>query len=135
MSVKKTGSPFASGADPLEPLSGKKTKRTDQAEGSFESALADLEGQIEQTGQASDSGSAEKSALGSIASGAQLETPEGAFVAVKESAGFLVKSRLNSEFLNSDKGKKVTEDVSDLIARDPFMHKKLLGILHRLKEM
>lgn len=133
MSVKKTGSPFTSGAEPLEPLGRKDLKRTDKAEGSFESALADLEGHIEQAGQTSHSGSAERSALGSIASGAQLDTPEGAFGAVKESAGFLVKSRLQEKFVESEQGKKLTEDMSDFIARDPFMHKKLLGILQRLK--
>lgn len=134
MSVKKTGSPFASGADPLEPLGGKDLKRTDKAEGSFKSALDDLEGQLEQVGQTSNSGSTEKSALGSIASGAQLDTPEGAFGAVKESAGFLVKSKLHDGFLESEQGKKMADDISDFIARDPFMHKKILGILQRLKE-
>ena len=134
MSVKKTESPFPGGAEPLEPLSSKDLKRTDQAEGSFESALADLEGQMEQVGQTSDSGSTERSALGSIASDAQLDTPEGAFGAVRESAGFLVKSRLQNEFLESDQGKKIADDLSDFIARDPFMHGKLLGILQRLKE-
>ncbi|NNE65823.1 MAG: hypothetical protein HKN33_04590 [Pyrinomonadaceae bacterium] len=134
MSVKKTGSPFTSGAEPLEPLGSKESKRTDKAEGSFESALADLEGQMEQVGRTSDSGSTERSALGSIASDAQLDTPEGAFGAVKESAGFLVKSRLTEEFLESEQGKKVADDISEFIARDPFMHKKLLGILQRLKE-
>ena len=134
MSVKKTGSPFASGPESLEPLGGKDLKRTDKAEGSFESTLADLEGQLEQVGQSSNSGSTERSALGSIASGAHLDTPDGAFGAVKESAGFLVKSRLHEKFLNSDHGKKLAEDISDFIARDPFMHKKILGILQRLKE-
>ncbi|MDH3494685.1 MAG: hypothetical protein OEM82_14115 [Acidobacteriota bacterium] len=134
MSVKKTGSPFVGGSEPLEPLGGKDVKRADKAEGSFETALADLEGQLEQVGQASNSGSAERSALGSIASGAHLDTPEGAFGAVKESAGFLVKSRLHDKFLKSDQGKKIAEDISDFIARDPFMHKKILGILQRLKK-
>lgn len=134
MSVKKTGSPFSSGADPIEPLGGKDLKRAEKAEGSFESALSELEGQLEQVGQSSDSGNAEKTALGSIASGAQLDTPEGAFGAVKESAGFLVKSRLAEKFTETDQGRKLTEDISDFIARDPFMHKKLLGILQRLKE-
>ncbi|MEZ5307624.1 MAG: hypothetical protein R2684_10815 [Pyrinomonadaceae bacterium] len=134
MSIKKAGSPFASGAEPLEPLGGKDLKRTDKAEGSFESALAELEGQIEQAGQVSDSGNVERSALGNIASSARLDTPEGAFGAVKESAGFLVKSRLSDAFVASDQGKKLTEDISDFIARDPFMHKKLLGILERLRE-
>ena len=133
MSVKKTESPLSSGAEPLEPLDGKDVRRAEKAEGSFRSAMAELEGQLERVGQASDSGSVERTALGSIASEAQLDTPEGAFGAVKASAGFLVKSRLKEDFGNSDQGKKLTEDISEFIARDPFMHKKILGILQRLK--
>ena len=133
MSVKKTSSPFSSGAESLEPLSQKETKKAGKTEGSFEAALSDVEGQLDQAGDASKSSSAERSALSNIASNAQLDTPEGAFGAVKESAGFLVKSRLNEGFGETEKGEKLTEDLSEYIARDPFMHRKILGILQRLK--
>lgn len=133
MSVKKTSSPFSSGAEPLEPLSQKDVKKADKTEASFEAALSEVEGQLEQAGQTSKSESKERSALSNIASNAQLDTPEGAFGAVKESAGFLVKSRLQEKFGESEQGEKLTEQLSEYIARDPFMHRKLLGILRRLK--
>ena len=133
MSVKKTSSPFSSGAESIEPFSQKETKKTGKTESSFEAALSEIEGQIDQAGQTSGSSSAEKTALSNIASNAQLDTPEGAFGAVKESAGFLVKSRLQEEFQESEQGKKLTDDLSEYIARDPFMHRKILGILQRLK--
>ncbi len=133
MSVKKTSSPFSSGAESLESLSQKDLNKTKKTESSFEKALAEVEGQIEQAGQSSKPGSAEKSALSNIASNAQLDTPEGAFGAVKESAGFLVKLRLSEDFGNSEQGKKLSEDLSEFIARDPFMHRKILGILQKLK--
>lgn len=133
MSVKKTSSPFSSGAESIEPTGYKDVKKTGKSEASFEAALSDIEGQLEQTGQAGRSASPERSALSSIASNAQLDTPEGAFGAVKESADFLVKSRLDEQFGESEQGKKITQDLSDYIARDPFMHRKLLGILQRLK--
>ncbi len=133
MSVKKTSSPFSSGAESLEPLNLKETEKAAKTEGSFEAALSEVEGQLEQAGQASKKGRAERSALGDIASNAQLDTPEGAFGAVKESAGFLVKTRLQEKFGNSEQGEKLTDELSEFIARDPFMHRKILGILQRLK--
>ncbi len=133
MSVKKTSSPFTSGAESLEPLSPKDLNQTKKTEGSFEKALSEVEGQIEQAGQTSASESPEKTALSNIASNAQLDTPEGAFGAVKESAGFLVKTRLNGKFGDTEQGRKLTEDLSEYIARDPFMHRKILGILQKLK--
>lgn len=133
MSVKKTSSPFSSGAESIEPLTQKDVKKAEKAEGSFEAALSEVEGELEQAGQASKKGGAERSALGNIASNAQLDTPEGAFGAVKESAGFLVKSRLQDKFGSSEQGEKLTDELSEFIARDPFMHRKILGILQRLK--
>lgn len=133
MSVKKTGSRDLGGAEPLKPTSRKDLERAEKAEGSFKSAMAELGGHIEQMGRASDSGSAERSALGSIASRAQLDSADGAFGAVKESAGFLIESRLNKVLLESEEGKKLTEDISDFIARDPYLHQKILGVLQRLK--
>ncbi len=133
MSVKKTSSPFSSGAESIEPVSHKDLRKTGKSEASFEAALSDIEGQLEQAGQSGQSLSPERSALSNIASNAQLDTPEGAFCAVKESADFLVKSRIDEQFGESDQGRKITQDLSDYIARDPFMHRKLLGILQRLK--
>ena len=134
MSVKKTSSPFSSGAESLEPLSQKETKKAGKTESSFEAALSDVEGQLDGADGTSESSSAERTALNDIASNSDLGTPEGAFGAVKESAGFLVKTRLDEKFSDSEQGEKLTEDLSDYIARDPFMHRKLLGILQRLKE-
>ena len=133
MSVKKTSSPFSSGAEPLEPLRQKDLNQTKKAEGNFEKALTEVEGRIEQAGQTASAGNAERTFLSQIASNAQLDTPEGAFGAVKESAGFLVKSRLEEKFGDSEQGKKLADDLSEYIARDPFMHRKILGILQKLK--
>lgn len=133
MSVKKTSSPFSSGAEFLEPLNQKDVKKAGKTEASFEAALSEVEGQLEQAGQTAKSESKERTALSNIASNAQLDTPEGAFGAVKESAGFLVKSRLQEKFGESEQGEKLTEQLSEYIASDPFMHRKILGILQRLK--
>ncbi len=50
MSVKKTGSPFSSGAESLDPLGGKEELRGgEKVSKNFEAALAEVAGQIEQT--------------------------------------------------------------------------------------
>lgn len=134
MSVKKTSSPLSSGAESLEPLSRKdETRRGGQVEKNFEAALAEVAGQIDQTGASGETSSPAHSALSQIASGSDLNTPEGAMQAVRESARFLVTSRLDEELRDSSQGKKMTDDLSEYIAKDPFMHRKILSILHRLK--
>jgi hypothetical protein len=134
MSIKKTSSPLSSGAEALEPLSPKdELRRGGKAEKNFEAALAEVAGQLEQTGASGQTGGAASSALSQIASASDLNTPEGAMQAVRESARFLVNSRLNDELRDSTQGKKMTDDLSEHIAKDPFMHRKILSILHRLK--
>jgi hypothetical protein len=135
MSVKKTGSPLSSGSEPLEPLGSKDELRRGggKVEKNFEAALAEVAGQIEQTGASGEASGPARSALSQIASGSDLNTPEGALQAVRESARFLVNSRLNEELRDSSQGKKMTDDLSEYIARDPFMHRRILNILHRLK--
>lgn len=134
MSVKKTGSPLSSGSEALEPLGAKdELRRGGKVEKNFEAALAEVAGQIEQTGASGEASGPARGALSRIASGSDLNTPEGAMQAVRESARFLVNSRLNEELRDSSQGKKMTDDLSEYIARDPFMHRKILNILHRLK--
>jgi hypothetical protein len=134
MSVKKTSSPLSSGSEALEPLSPKdELRRGGKIEKNFEAALAEVAGQIDQTGGSGETSGAARGALSQIASGSDLDTPEGAMQAVRESARFLVNSRLNEELRDSSQGKKMIDDLSEYIAKDPFMHRKILNILHRLK--
>ena len=134
MSVKKTGSPLSSGAESLDPLGGKEELRGgEKVSKSFETALAEVAGQIEQAGDAAQTDGATKSAFKEIAGNANLDTPEGALTAVRESAGFLVKSRLKEDLRDSEQGQKIADDLSEYISKDPYMHRKLLGILQKLK--
>lgn len=134
MSVKKTGSPLTNGAQSLDRLDGKEEVRGgEKVSKNFEAALNEVAGHIEQTGNAVQTDGVTKIAFTEIAGNANLETPEGALTAVRESAGFLVKSRLREDFRNSAEGRKITDELSDYIAKDPYMHRKLLGILQKLK--
>lgn len=134
MSIKKTSSPLSSGAESLDQLGGKDDlQRGGKVDKSFEAALAEVTGQIEQAGASGKSESPARSAFQEIAKNANLDSPEGAMSAVRESAQFLVSSRLKGDLKDSEQGKKISEDLSNYISKDPFMHRKILGILQRLK--
>jgi hypothetical protein len=133
MAIKKTSSPLSSGAESIDPLGGKDIQRGGKIDKNFEAALAEVAGQIEQAAGTEKSDSPTRSAFQQIASNANLDSPEGAMTAVRESARFLVSSRLKDEMRDSDQGKKISEDLSHYISKDPFMHRKILGILQRLK--
>ena len=134
MSVKKTSSPLSSGAESLDPLGGKEEiGRGGKIEKNFEAALAEIAGQIEQTGAGAQAASPTRTAFEQIAANANLDSQEGAMSAVRESAQFLVSSRLKDELRDSDEGRRITEDLSAYISKDPLMYRKILGILQRLK--
>lgn len=134
MAIKKTDLPLTGGADSLDPLGAKEAVQGGgKVDKSFETALAEVAGQIEQVGAGEKTGGATRAAFEQIASKANLDSPEGATKAVRESARFLVSSRLKEGLRESEQGKKVSEDLSNYISRDPFMHRKILGILQKLK--
>lgn len=134
MSIKKTSSPLSSGAESLDPLGGKdELQRGGKVDKSFEATLAEVSGELEQAGAGGKSESPARSAFQEIAKNANLDSPEGAMSAVRESAEFLVSSRLKGDLKDSEQGKKISEDLSNYISKDPFMHRKILGILQRLK--
>lgn len=133
MSVKKTSSPLSSGAEALEPLGGKDELKQGKVEKSFEAALAELAGQIEQTGANEKTDNPTRAKFQEIANNGNLDSPEGAMTAVQESAKYLVGSRLSDEMRDSEQGKKVTEELGEYLSKDPLMNKKILGILQRLK--
>lgn len=134
MSIKKTSSPLSGGAEALEPLGAKETPAGGaKIDKSFAATLAEVAGEIE---QAADSPSAEnpaRSRFQQIAANANLDSNEGALAAVRESAHFLVNSRLKDNVRDSAQGKKISDELSNYIARDPFLHRKILSVLQRLK--
>jgi hypothetical protein len=134
MSVKKTSSPLSSGAESLDPLGGKdELQRGGKVDKNFEAALAEVAGQLEQAGASGQTDSPTRSAFKEIASNANLDSSEGSMSAVRESAHFLVSSRLKEDVRDSEQGKKISDDLSNYISKDPFMHRKILSILQRLK--
>ncbi len=133
MSVKKTGSPFASGADPLDQLaSNDAISKAEKAEKSFESVLAEAAADLNQAGEAK-SQSKLQSEFRRIAGRSNFDSPEGEAEAIRESASVLVHSRLNKDFQKTRQGKQIAEKLSQHIAGDPYLHRKLKDILQQLK--
>lgn len=133
MSVKKTSSPLSSGAESLDQLGENEKLQSGKVEKNFEAALAELAGQVGQTESGGKSNSPTKLAFQQIAESSNLDSPEGAMFAVSQSARFLIDSSLGEDLKNSDQGEKILEDLSNYISKDPLMHRKILGILQRLK--
>jgi hypothetical protein len=134
MSVKKTGSPLASGADPIEQLSPKDNlSRADKVDGKFEAALADAAAELDQSGGATAIESKLQAEFRRIAGTSNFDSPEGEAAAIQESAHLLVDSRLSEDFRKTPQGREVAERLSKYVAGDPFLHKKLRDILHQLK--
>ncbi len=134
MSVKKTSSPLSSGSESLDQIGGKdELLRGGKVDKNFEAALAEVAGQLDKAGATDDANSPTRSAFQKIASDANLDSPEGSMSAVRESAHFLVSSRLQDGLRETDQGKKISDDLSNYISKDPFMHRKILTILQRLK--
>lgn len=131
-SVKGPRSPLSSGSEPLEPLNPKDLQKIVKSE-KFESALNQLENQA-QTQQTEQPKSASFQALQNIANGSDLATIEGALAAVKQSAGYMISKKLKKEFLESDTGQKVVDDLSEYVAGDPSLQKRILGILQKMRD-
>jgi hypothetical protein len=133
MSVKKTGSPLASGAEPIEQLSQEENiVRGGKIDKKFEAALADAAAELDQTGSAATE-SKLQAEFRRIAGTTNFDSPEGEAAAIQESAKVLVKSRLGEGFRKTSQGREVAEKLSKYVASDPFLHRKLRDILHQLK--
>lgn len=124
MKIDKTKSPFVGGADaPTEKDIAKAVKGEKFAE-----ALSALE-----SAALTDAApSATQTALTQIASQYDLSNEQNQQSALKESAEFLIKSRLKDEFKNSE---KVVEDLRKFVTDDPFLKSKLLSVLQKLNDV
>lgn len=130
MKVNRPGSPLSSGAEPLEQLDAQELQKALKSE-RFNAALAHLEAQA--SGESGGAQSPTRAALSHIADSANLSSSEGAATAVRESARFMVRSRLNEKFRDTEQGSTLVERLSEFVASDPLLHSKLLGILQKVK--
>jgi gamma-glutamyl:cysteine ligase YbdK (ATP-grasp superfamily) len=130
MKVNRPGSPLSGGAEPLDPLDPQELQATVKSE-RFNAALASLEAQA--AGGSGEAQSPVRAALAQIADASNLSSSEGAAAAVRESARFMVRSRLHEKFRDTEQGSTLVERLSEFVASDPLLSSKLLGILHKVK--
>lgn len=131
MKVNRPGSPLSSGAEPLEPLSPRDLQRAVKSD-QFAAALSQLETQAG-TQSAATERSATRTALQQIAGGANLMSGEGAATAVRESARYMIRSRLSERYRDTEHGTRLIEELSEYVANDHLLKSKLLTILKRIK--
>jgi hypothetical protein len=130
MKVKGPTSPLSGGAEALESLNPAEARQRSAIGEKFAAALSQLEAQG--AGEQSAAG-ASRSALAEIAGGADLGSPEGAASAVRESARYMIRSRLHEDFRDTEQGARMVTELSDYVASDPQIKAKLLSILQRIK--
>jgi hypothetical protein len=112
MKVNRPSWPLRSGAEPRDPQEQQQAAQGERFAASSNPVRAGLE---------------------EVANNSTLTDGEGAATAVRESARFMVCSRLNEKFRESEQGTTLVERLSEFVATDPLLHSKLLGILHKVK--
>lgn len=134
MKIKSPSSPLSSGAEPLDPLSPRDLRKALEGE-RFANALSQLEAQAgaSGTGQSARAANSTRAALQQIASSSNLATGEGIASAVRESARYIIRSRLSDRFRDTEQGERLEGELSEYVANDPLLKNKLLSILQRIQ--
>lgn len=134
MKVNRPESPLSGSTEPLETLNPRELQATIKSD-KFAASLSQLEAQagVGNSQSASNAGSATRATLAEIAGGANLGSNEGVVGAVRESARYMIRSRLSKRYRETEQGARLVSDLSDYIVDDPLLKNKLLTILQRLK--
>jgi hypothetical protein len=137
MKIKRPDSPLQGSPEPLDQQQIEDLSRS--AKGVFAEALSQLESVVDsqKVGQSdtpvSGPQQATKTALLEIAKKANLSNGEAAANAVRESASYMIRSRLTQNSRDSVEGRTLIKSLSEYVANDPLLKPKLLSILKRLK--
>jgi hypothetical protein len=131
MKIKRPESPFQASPEPLE------SDAQNVARKEFANTLSQIEAGIiaSDGGQPAGTAGSEaiRTALEQIANRTDLSNPDKATQAVKQSAGFMIQSRLSQAFKQAEQGQSLVENLSEYIATDPLLKPKLLSILKKIK--
>ncbi len=126
MKVNKPKSPFVSGADAPDAKDLAKAVKG----GKFAETLSALA-----SGEATENAAlnSTRETLAQIALQADLTNDASVSAALRESAEFLIKSRLGETFEQTEHSEKIVKDLSDFVSDDPFVKAKLLSVLQKLR--
>src|SRR5918999_3954495 len=125
MKINRPGYPLTGSTDPLDPRDLQNVVKGER----FEAVLSELEGQAGTTaGNSVDNYqamSATRAALTRIAKEADLANAGQALSAVRESARFMISSRLSEQYRTTEEGERVIEGLSEYVASDPLLKSKI----------
>jgi hypothetical protein len=134
--IKRPDSLFQASTEPLDP---NQATEGSGVRGEFADALSQVESALDGGGvlasgtSAGGSSSAIRQALVVIASRSDLSQTEQANKALRESAQFMIRSRLAERYRDSRQSTRLVEGLSEFVVNDPFLKRKLLSILKRIK--
>ena len=133
MKINRPGDPLTGSTEPLDPRDLQNLVKGER----FEAVLSELEGQAGATAAntVDNSGAvgSTRAALAQIASSADLANASQSLSAVRESARYMISSRLNKQFRKTEEGERVIEGLSEYVASDPLLKSKILSILQKVK--
>jgi hypothetical protein len=133
MKINRPGDPLTGSTEPLDPRDLQNLVKGER----FEAVLSELEGQggasLANTVDNSVAMSATRAALARIASGVDLTNAGQSLSAIRESARYMIGSRLSKQYRQTDEGERVIEGLSEYVASDPLLKSKILSILQKVK--
>jgi hypothetical protein len=133
MKINRTGNPLTEAAEPLDPRDLQNLVKGER----FEAVLSELEGQAgATTANTVDNAAAMSStraALAQIANGADLANAGQSLSAVRQSARYMISSRLNKQYRKTEEGERIIEGLSEYVSSDPLLKSKILAILQKVK--
>jgi len=133
MKINRPGDALTGATEPLDPRDLQNLVKGER----FEAVLSELEGQagpgLANSVDNSVAMSATRSELAKIASGADLANAGQSLAAVRESARYMIRSRLSKQYRQTEEGERVIEGLSEYVASDPLLKSKILSILQKIK--
>lgn len=133
MKINRPGDALTGSTEPLDPRDVQNLVKGER----FEAVLSELEGLSSGTDANETSGASQlsgtRTALAQIALGVDLTNVGQSLVAVRESARYMIRSRLSKQFRETKEGERLIEGLSEYVSSDPLLKSKLLSILQKLK--
>jgi hypothetical protein len=133
MKVNRPGSPFGASTDPVEPLDPREAQGVAKGD-RFREILSQLDATAGGgAAGAQEASSATRGALAEVAQNANLSDPESAEAAVRQSAGKILRLKLDEKYQDTAEGEHLINELADYVAADPFLKSRLISILSQLK--
>jgi hypothetical protein len=133
MKINRPGDALSGSTEPIDPRDLQNLVKGER----FEAVLSELEGQasasVPNTVDNSAAMSDTRAALARIASGADLANAGQSLAAVRDSARYMISSRLSKQYRKTEEGERVIEGLSEYVASDPLLKSKILSILQKVK--